>query len=351
MVKTQMRWYSSLTPALSRWKRELDTLTSALSPKKRSLAPSSLPAISIAALTAFCLASCAPNLGELLVEHHFNEAVCAAQDSYDPVVQSMVVAVLEADIDPAIHIAVLGDAELRPLFREYTDDILRRLVILHLSYEVNEAPIDGVHISVAILGDGEPLSWVYPSRVELAALMGETLPDARVAEDPWEGARGLAGLGAAASLPMAHLVDLGTLNIFHLSEGAEDLIANSGPQTHVVYPTVQELRRQAPRSDLVYRLALGAYGPDYEDGIHHGFFFFEQPNPQPARLQIEIGSSYAADGFAARGLYSEQCMVYAERIVLEVLEPARLERALQAIFGQRMVRLAELRRMAQTRSR
>ena len=131
-------------------------------------------------LAILCLAACAPAQPRVLIRHHYEQALAdAARGDLDG---GEVLAAIERSLEPGLHLQAVPAADLRAHLGGNMG--VDGVVLVRVIQDANQIPIDRLEVSLSLLHRSTLLPPIEPDRLTLAALTGETLPQATVTVTP-----------------------------------------------------------------------------------------------------------------------------------------------------------------------
>ena len=277
----------------------------------------------ILALTG--LAACAPSQRRLLRGHHYEEALVALERGV--VDEAAVLAAIEGALEVGMHMQAVPAAALRAQLPGQPA-VAEELALVRVIHDANEVPLQRFELSLSLLQGDSLFPPLAASRPVLAALTGETLPDATVIEHP----------GTTTYKRIGFLQFLGrlTLNIVTvgLIHDALPLVPSTRTSgySETIEPGVDDYMRASPVAESLWRWIE----PTRCDGgalDRCRFYLLWRRPPVGAAVPVELAVSVTLGGT------SDAAILYRFAI------PAgTLEQGLAQMFGDRVRSLAELHR-------
>jgi len=127
---------------------------------------------------ALLLTGCGPNLSRLATEHHYREAVCAAQDG-DASAKALVGAAIDRDAEVRTHVQLVdaGDlaARIPAALRARAGAATERVRFVRIDVQTNALPVDNVDADLDLRGTDRDRAREVSWRA-IARLSAETLP-------------------------------------------------------------------------------------------------------------------------------------------------------------------------------
>lgn len=283
---------------------------------------------------------CRPPVKRLSEQRAYDQALCAAQGSRDPVRDlAYVGARLDADARPRLHLYAVPRAELERSLGEAGRRLAEQAVLVRAVVAIDGVQVDDFGLRVALVGPQGPVESQSATVEVLAGLVGETIPADRV--ETFAGGRELVPerfrqrplLGITAGV-----LEASTLFLFPVT-----LVTGHSrdvpDRTSVTPPTEAEVRAAAPvASTVADHAALLSHAEDGKGQETASVWLW--PRPPAGELRLVIEWSYAAYGCAGRRPALERASLSDAEIgrTLEIPLPpgGDLESRLNAAFGDRM---------------
>jgi hypothetical protein len=279
-------------------------------------------------LAAALLTACAPTQRRLLAGRHYEEALRGATKG--GIDGGAVLAAIERDLQIGLHLQAVGAGELRSALPGAPPG-LDGVVLVRVVHDANLVPIDGLEVSLSLLHRGTLLPPVAADRVTLAALVGETLPQATVTVTP----------GTVQYKPVGFFELLGrvTLNVITvgLIHDAVPIVPSEivGGSVDRREPGAAEYRSHSPAAETLFQwlqppACAGGLGQMCR---YHLLWPRPQVGAQDGGAPLELAVSVRVGGL------QDAAIVY--RLALPA---GSLESGLSAMFGDRQRTLADLHR-------
>jgi hypothetical protein len=267
--------------------------------------------------------ACGPSLARLERGHHYNEAICGAEERAFP--EDQVRGIVRRALDPALHVAVVPREQLAGILGDGVPE-LDQVALLRVIYDSNTIPLSGFSAAVALRRAGATVDVTRADLERFAAVFKENIPGPRtVGPGAIESAAHTVGVIGAAVLTVASLGLLGGL----LKR------MGPGPRSRTEYPTESEIRAAAPRAAKLYDAVghLGEYCRRTPGARCHTLAIIDRPPVEPADLAVTVRLDYTG-GCMYAGI--------GEQFTIPLPPGPSLEARLAAVFGQDMRRLSEL---------
>jgi len=286
--------------------------------------------------TAFVMAlvGCAPSLESLVADRHLGQAVCSAswrEDSSDEH-RERVAEALRDVLEPRAHVQALDEDQLVALLGEAGHAVHDEAIILRLVFDLHDSDLDQVTPTLAMSQRGAYLERIADTRQGWATLTGETVPQKETLA-PSELAKKLhdlkSGAHTAAKLT-GELSRVITLGILPVDEWVGD--RPRAPQPRTIYPTLREYACAAPVAESLYQALVT------DDACQEGrcvvWRAFRRPD-ESTDLHLEVTVDYSATAG------SNTCDRVWDTVDI-ALEPAPVDEAIAAVFGDRLRTFREL---------
>ena len=265
---------------------------------------------------ALSLSACAPSVRDLVSQHHYREAVCAASEGAEP---ALVRRAMLRDLRVQLHAQVVRDATIEALSSQRAARSQRVLRLVRVDLQTDALPIDALEIEGTLSTDGDSLS-VRPATIgALAQLTREPLPRERVGSTYLTGANLLRGMAALAT---------GGLSL---------VFSPMQRESYAIAPRPDEIARAAP---LAWNIGLHVHRHGCArapNGATRCQWYAIVDEVATAPLELRLALQYGAGNHgSSRGCVIEDSVSVALGFV------GALEQTLAERFGERALPLDEL---------
>ena len=294
----------------------------------------------LAILLLLGCASCAPSAKQYVADKEYSEAVCAVtQFGGTDAERTYVLEHIEQDAEPSLNVYGVTREELaRAVGEASAEQVAEQAVLLRVSDDYNTLSLWNMELAVSLRGGGKTLETAPASREMLAVLTREVVPQPTTVKtggtvlDKVTGSLEGGLPGVAAGLGEAL-----TLGIVPFTQ----IFGFDKRESHTHYPTDEEYLQRIPAAETLRRsIDRDSSAGSGREGPRRSYLVVERPKAQDLRLVVEW--SYGATSYAG------PCRL-TRRFELALPPGDTLEARVNALFRNRMVRLAELRGRAMAR--